>query len=74
MPVNDAPRAGGQNVTVKYQTAKAITLSGTDPDGDPLTCQVTATPLSGTLTGGSGSHGVVNILGSVMSLLNRLRQ
>jgi len=50
-PVNDRPIAKPQNVATKYQTAKAITLVGTDVDGDPLTYTVTAQPLHGTLTG-----------------------
>jgi hypothetical protein len=50
-PVNDRPNAKPQNLTTTYQTAKAITLVGTDVDGDPLTYTVTAQPLHGSLTG-----------------------
>lgn len=36
-PVNDAPTATAQSVTTDEDTAKAITLSGADVDGDSLT-------------------------------------
>ena len=36
--VNDAPVADDQSVTTAEDTAKAITLAGTDVDGDTLTC------------------------------------
>ena len=49
-PVNDAPAANAQSVTTPEDTAKAITLSGTDADGDALTFAV-GTPTHGTLSG-----------------------
>jgi subtilisin-like proprotein convertase family protein len=50
--LNEAPTATNQSVDVHKGEAKAITLGGTDPDGDPLTCQPTlgATP-KGTVSG-----------------------
>ena len=48
--VNDAPSATAQTVTLEEQTAKTITLAGTDPDGDTLTYIVASLPLEGTLT------------------------
>lgn len=36
-PVNDAPTAASQSVTTDEDTAKTITLSGSDVDGDALT-------------------------------------
>jgi hypothetical protein len=50
-PVNDAPVANGQNISTPQDTAKSITLTGSDVDGDPLTFSVTATPSHGTLSG-----------------------
>jgi hypothetical protein len=49
--VNDAPVATAQSVTTAEDTAKAITLSGTDVDGDGLTYTVQTSPLHGTLSG-----------------------
>ncbi|MCI0366496.1 MAG: cadherin-like domain-containing protein, partial [Phycisphaerales bacterium] len=50
-PVNDAPVAGGQQVTLNEDGTAAIILSARDIDGDALTYRVTAPPLHGTLTG-----------------------
>ncbi len=49
--VNDAPVAAAQSVTTAEDTAKAITLSGSDPDGNPLTYSVVGSPAHGTLSG-----------------------
>ena len=48
--VNDAPVATGQSVTTTEETAKAITLAGTDTDNDTLTYSV-GQPTNGTLSG-----------------------
>ena len=50
-PTNHAPTANQQSITLDEDTSKAITLSGTDPDGDALTYTLTAQPSHGTLTG-----------------------
>jgi hypothetical protein len=50
-PVNDAPVASAQSVTTAEETSKAITLSATDVDGNPLTYAVVASPAHGTLSG-----------------------
>jgi Bacterial Ig domain/Malectin domain/Viral BACON domain len=50
-PVNDAPTADAQSVTTAEDTAKAITLTGSDPEGDALTYHVMAGPAHGTLSG-----------------------
>ena len=50
-PVNDAPVANGQDVTTPEDTAKAITLTGSDLDGDSLTFSVVNSPTHGTLSG-----------------------
>ena len=50
-PVNDAPVANAQSVTTQQDTAKAITLTGSDVDGNPLTYSVATQPGHGTLSG-----------------------
>ncbi len=50
-PANDAPTATSQSFTTAEDTAKAITLAGSDTDGDPLTFTVTVPPSHGTLSG-----------------------
>lgn len=49
--VNDAPMADAQNVTTTEDTAKAITLSGSDVEGSPLTYAIVTQPTHGTLSG-----------------------
>jgi VCBS repeat-containing protein len=49
--VNFPPVANPQSVTTNEDTAKAITLTGTDADGDPLTYSVVTPPSHGTLSG-----------------------
>jgi hypothetical protein len=48
---NEAPVANAQSVTTAEDTAKAITLTGSDADSDPLTYSVVAGPSHGTLSG-----------------------
>jgi MYXO-CTERM domain-containing protein len=51
-PINDAPVATAQSVSVDEDSAGvAITLAGTDVDGDALTFTVVTQPTSGTLSG-----------------------
>jgi len=47
----DLPTADSQSVNVVYQTAKAITLTGGDVDGDTLAFAVLTQPTHGVLTG-----------------------
>src|SRR5207249_2349285 len=49
--VNDAPVANAQSVTTPANTAKPITLTATDVDGDTLTYSVVTGPAHGTLSG-----------------------
>jgi hypothetical protein len=49
--VNDAPVATAQSVSTAKNTAKPITLAGTDVDGNPLTYATVTTPAHGTLSG-----------------------
>ncbi len=50
-PADDPPTANGASVTVKEDTSASINLTGTDPDGDPLTFTVVRAPTHGTLSG-----------------------
>ncbi len=50
-PGNDAPTATPQSVSTAEDTAVAITLTGTDPESDPLTFAVVTQPGNGTLSG-----------------------
>jgi len=49
--VNDVPVATAQAVTTDEDTAKAITLAGTDADGNALTYTVVTQPTKGALSG-----------------------
>jgi len=49
--INHPPVAQNQCVTTDQDTAKAIILSATDPDGDPLTYTIVTRPGHGTLSG-----------------------
>ena len=49
--VNDAPVADAQSVTTNEDTAKAIALSASDANGDPLTFSIVSGPSHGALTG-----------------------
>ncbi|TAL07200.1 MAG: tandem-95 repeat protein, partial [Verrucomicrobia bacterium] len=47
---NRPPTASGQGVSTAEDTAKAITLAGSDPDTDPLTYIIVAGPTNGSFT------------------------
>lgn len=49
--VNRVPVAASAAVTTVEDTPVVVTLSGSDPDGDPLTFTVTSGPAHGALTG-----------------------
>ncbi len=51
MAVNDAPVANAQSVSTAEDTAKAITLTATDVDGNSLTYTILTQPANGTLSG-----------------------
>ncbi|MBU2634997.1 S8 family serine peptidase [Patescibacteria group bacterium] len=48
---NNPPVASNQSVITNEDTAVPITLTATDPDGDPLTYSVVTPPANGILTG-----------------------
>ncbi|HEX7314832.1 MAG TPA: Ig-like domain-containing protein [Pyrinomonadaceae bacterium] len=50
-PTEDAPVANRQNLTGTEDTSMSIVLTGSDPDGDALTYNVTVAPRNGTLSG-----------------------
>ncbi|HPF80279.1 ExeM/NucH family extracellular endonuclease [Nostocoides australiense] len=50
-PVNEPPVANDQSVTTPEDTPVGITLTGSDPESDPLTYTVTSGPSHGTLSG-----------------------
>jgi len=50
-PVNDSPIANNQSVNYNLNTPKAITLTGSDPEGTALAFSVITFPTNGTLTG-----------------------
>ena len=49
--VNDAPVANALNLSTDEDTAKAVVLTGTDIEGDPLVFTILRGPTSGTLSG-----------------------
>jgi hypothetical protein len=48
---NSPPTAIGQSVSTPEDTPRAIVLTGSDPDNDPLTFSIAAAPGNGTLSG-----------------------
>jgi photosystem II stability/assembly factor-like uncharacterized protein len=54
-PVNDAPVANAQTVTTNEDTAKQITLTGSDPDNNTLSFIIVTQPTNGALTGTGAS-------------------
>jgi hypothetical protein len=51
-PVNDLPRPDDKELTVDEDQSLAITLTGSDVDGDTLTFRISSPPLHGTFTNG----------------------
>jgi subtilisin family serine protease len=49
--VNDAPVAVGQSVTLDEDSARPVTLSASDVDGQPLTYSIVSAPTHGALSG-----------------------
>jgi len=50
-PVNDLPQAAPQALVTDEDTELPITLTGTDPDGDPLQFTIVSNPAHGTVSG-----------------------
>jgi Bacterial Ig domain/Immunoglobulin domain len=51
LKINGTPVAIAQQVSVSQNTAVAVTLSGTDPDNNPLSYIIVSGPTNGTLSG-----------------------
>lgn len=51
IPVNDSPVANPQSIATQQNTSVAITLSGSDVDGDTLSYTLGASPTAGLLSG-----------------------
>ena len=49
--VNQPPVANSQTITMVQNTSRAITLTGSDPDADPITFAIVTGPSHGSLTG-----------------------
>lgn len=49
-PVNDAPTADNKTASTNENTAVGITLSGSDPESDPLTFSLASGPSNGTVS------------------------
>src|SRR5207248_3006691 len=56
-PVNDAPAATAHTLTTDEDTAKTVTLSGSDIDGDSLSFKITSLPSHGALYDGADTSG-----------------
>ena len=54
-PVNDAPVADAQSVSLSWNTSIDLTLTGTDVEGSPLTYSIVDNPIHGSLSG-SGAN------------------
>jgi hypothetical protein len=57
--VNDAPAANAQSVSAPADTARAITLTGTDVENSPLNFSIVSNPGNGVLSGLNPSTGAV---------------
>jgi len=56
---NRPPVANGQGVSTTFNTAVGITLTGSDPDNDPITFAIVTPPTGGVLTGLNTNTGAV---------------
>ena len=63
--VNDPPVASAQSVSLNEDTTSTVTLTGTDPDSDPLTFKVTSLPANGKLYDGTGTGGHLIVAGDL---------
>jgi VCBS repeat-containing protein len=54
-PINQPPTANNQSVSTNEDTSSILTLTASDPDGNPLTYTVVSTPAHGTLSGSAPS-------------------
>ena len=59
LPTNTPPTAIPQTVSTFQNASKAITLTGSDPDGNPLTFSIATPPANGTLSGFDTNTGAI---------------
>jgi uncharacterized repeat protein (TIGR01451 family) len=59
LATNMQPIANAQSVSTAQNTPTAINLTGSDPDGDPLTFNIATSPGNGTLSGLNTNTGAV---------------
>jgi uncharacterized protein (TIGR03437 family) len=52
---NNPPSATNGSTSTNEDTAKSLTLLGSDPDGDPITFSIVSQPSHGSVSGGTGS-------------------
>ena len=63
--VNSPPTATAQSVTLNQDTTSTVTLTGTDPNSDPLRFKVTSLPANGKLYDGTGTAGHLIVAGEL---------
>ena len=64
---NRMPTADARSATTLQDTAVTITLTGSDPDGDPLDFTISAGPTHGTLSGDAPSVTYTNVRGDTIT-------
>jgi len=57
LSVNDPPEANDQAATAREDTPLGMTVTATDPDGDPITYRIVSGPSHGTITGFDADSG-----------------
>src|SRR5205807_9539475 len=62
---DNPPVADAQSVTLNEGSTSTVTLTGSDPDNDPLRFKVTSLPTSGTLYDGTGTGGHLIVAGDL---------
>src|SRR5207237_10675689 len=63
--VNDPPVANAQSVSVTMNTTSSVTVTGSDPNNDPLRFKVTSLPANGKLYDGTGTGGHLIVVGEL---------
>ena len=63
--VDTPPEASAQSVSLDQDTTTGVTLTGSDPDNDPLRFKVTSLPAQGKLYDGSGVGGHLILAGEL---------
>jgi len=71
---NQAPVANPQSLSINSCSTLTVTLSGSDPDGDPLTYKITTLPGNGDLYDGTGTGGtnITSVPHTIMDVTHRV--